>query len=320
MERFKYAYLWVFLEIKMRTIFDKTEEQEAPIGRDWKGRPISNVIGRYLNTSALKRGIRKGVAVSALYTAGLVGTILAYAEIPQKVYADFRNGGIEQRLNVDAPAASIEDLASIEDFAEGENYQKIYGYANDYTNIDLMLPMLAKTKKNVPTDPAKKAVFDQLRAKYKISGLEQMRKESDEVVLARVIFGEIRGNSKTEKIAVGYTVVNRANDINKIYGKGIKGVCLRPSQYSCLNSNDANLKILCDPILYSPKEFNECLEVARGVIQGTLPSPIGKDVRHYHTPASKPKWSRNTKGFKLLVGNNNGKDVYSCHIFYDGLK
>ena len=117
---------------------------------------------------------------------------------------------------------------------------------------------------------------------------ENFEKDSDEVLLARMIFGEARNSSYLEKVAVGYTAVTRARDGKKWNGETIKEVILKHSkkgvhQYSCFNRSDPGRKRMQDPEKYSPKAFDECLRAARDVLEGKVADPTG-GATHYYSP------------------------------------
>ncbi len=120
---------------------------------------------------------------------------------------------------------------------------------------------------------------------YKTNDFSQ---DSDEVLLARMIYGESRNCSKNERIAVAYSVINRVNDRKKWNGENIKDVILKPWQYSCFNKNDVNLKKLKNP---NKKIFEDCLEIAGEVLEGKY-SELNKGQTHYFNPkVVKPKWA-----------------------------
>lgn len=84
--------------------------------------------------------------------------------------------------------------------------------------------------------------------------------EHDIDTLARTIWGEARGETFQGKVAVGWTIINRAKR-GGWWGENITEVCLKPRQYSCWNLDDPNRRKLLavtpdDPV------FAECLGIA----------------------------------------------------------
>lgn len=144
-------------------------------------------------------------------------------------------------------------------------------------------------------------------------------KDSDNVLLARMLFGEARGCSKNEKIEIAYTVINRINDGKKWNEETLREVILKPWQYSCFNKNDVNYKKVKDPLSddvgegyseYNRKAFEECLEVVDGVLANKYPK-LNKGQTHFFNPkAANPYWAFSDKMEKI------GKIGNSEHVFY----
>lgn len=116
----------------------------------------------------------------------------------------------------------------------------------------------------------------------------------DEEILATTIFLEAGGESIKGKLAVGWVVLNRVKLGRRHYGSGggISGVCLKPFQFSCFNSNDPGLgKSL--GINKNSQVYMSCLEAAREVLAGKVEDPTG-GATHYFNPrvCGIPKWSR----------------------------
>jgi N-acetylmuramoyl-L-alanine amidase len=133
---------------------------------------------------------------------------------------------------------------------------------------------------------------------YKASDLSQ---DSDRVLLARMIFGEARGQSYDEKVAIGYTVINRANDDSLGNGHDVRSVVLknRPNkngrsiyQYSCFDPLDANNIKLKDPLSHdSSNVWNDCLIAADEVLSNKRPE-LNKGQDHYHEKKMRtPYWA-----------------------------
>src|SRR3989344_3557096 len=90
--------------------------------------------------------------------------------------------------------------------------------------------------------------------------------DSDETLLARMLFGEARSCSLQEKIHIAYTAINRTRDGKKWNGENLREVILCPKQYSCFNDGDPNLPKLRDPLKCDKEQWKECLQVASFVI------------------------------------------------------
>jgi spore germination cell wall hydrolase CwlJ-like protein len=154
-------------------------------------------------------------------------------------------------------------------------------------------------------------------------------------VLAQTIWGEARQEGTKGMIAVGNVIKNRAEANKKMFGQGIRGVALKPKQFSCWNQGDPNREKLKDVLQYdklvslrkSPtgEPFNEWFqkfkntgeyleyksylkakEIAQQILNGSVPDPT-KGAVYYHTLDVKPIWRK--KLDKVAQ--------YGNHIFYD---
>lgn len=153
-------------------------------------------------------------------------------------------------------------------------------------------------------------------------------------VLAQTIWGEARQEGTKGMLAVGNVIKNRAEANSRLFGQGIKGVALKPKQFSCWNKGDPNREKLKDILQYdkiislrkSPtgEPFNEWFqkfkntgeyleyksylkakEIAKKILDGTAPDPT-KGAVYYHTLDVKPVW-RNKLDQVAQYGN---------HVFY----
>jgi hypothetical protein len=153
-------------------------------------------------------------------------------------------------------------------------------------------------------------------------------------VLAQTIWGEARQEGTKGMIAVGNVIKNRAEANKKMFGQGIKGVALKPKQFSCWNEGDPNREKLKDILQYdklvsmrkSPtgepfndwfqkfkntgeyleyKSYLKAKEIAKQVLDGTVSDPT-KGAVYYHTLDVKPIWR--TKLDQVAQ--------YGNHVFY----
>ena len=153
-------------------------------------------------------------------------------------------------------------------------------------------------------------------------------------VLAQTIWGEARQEGTKGMLAVGNVIKNRAEANKKMFGQGIRGVALKPKQFSCWNAGDPNREKLKDVLQYdkiislrkSPtgepfetwfkkfkntgsyleyKSYLKAKEIAKKILDGTAPDPT-KGAVYYHTLDVKPIWRH-----KL-----DQVATYGNHIFY----
>lgn len=115
-------------------------------------------------------------------------------------------------------------------------------------------------------------------------------------LLALCIYGEARGESREGKVAVGSVIAERVKR-GGWYGKNWKEVILKPRQFSCFNMSDPNFTRLYDMAadfcgyVQKDKALSACLDVARGIKEGTLQA--GFVATHYKTKTCKAAWTKN---------------------------
>ncbi len=163
---------------------------------------------------------------------------------------------------------------------------------------------------------------------------QQQAENPDLSVLAQTIWGEARQEGTKGMIAVGNVIKNRAEANKKMFGQGIRGVALKPKQFSCWNEGDPNREKLKDILQYdklvslrkSPtgepfdewfkkfkntgeyleyKSYLKAKEIAKQILAGSLPDPT-KGAVYYHTLDVKPIWR--TKLDQVAQ--------YGNHVFY----
>lgn len=130
-------------------------------------------------------------------------------------------------------------------------------------------------------------------------------KDSEELLLARLILGEAENCGTLEKIAVAYTAINRTKRDNET----LKEVILKPHQYSCFNPDTNSNIFLKDPLKRNKKEFLKCLSLAKEILKGQYKDPTN-GATFYFNPSSvkEPSWTRNLKKI--------GRIGKSYHVFY----
>lgn len=150
----------------------------------------------------------------------------------------------------------------------------------------------------------RRQVRQQIQRDYRTTNFFQ---DTDEVILARMIFGEARNCTERERIAVGYTAFNRLRQPTR-FGRTLSQVILRPSQYSCFNRNDPNREQLMDPQRYDSRSFEECLEVAMRIISGVYEDPTQGATHYFNPRVVRPSWANRMTKIGI-IGN-------SKHEFY----
>lgn len=133
--------------------------------------------------------------------------------------------------------------------------------------------------------------------------------------MARTIWGEARGEGRQGKYAVAYVIMNRVKANKKHYGGStIKGVCLKPWQFSCWNKDDPNLPKLKAVALGDPI-FNECVKITLDVMLAASGSNYGvadpsNGATHYYVDGSPvPAWRKGRKPCAIIGRHLFFKDV-----------
>lgn len=130
--------------------------------------------------------------------------------------------------------------------------------------------------------------------------------DTEQMLLARAIFGEARGIGRRGKIAVGWSIKNRVGDSR--WGDNYYDVILREKQYSAFNKTDKNYPFVTDPLhtgnVSEEKSWRECYEIAGEVIDGELEDPTGGANHYYSDYINSPYWTKSRQAeFKIKIDN-----------------
>lgn len=121
--------------------------------------------------------------------------------------------------------------------------------------------------------------------------------DPDQIILARAIFGEARDLrlSDEARLAVGWSIRNRLEDIQGRWGNSYHNVIMQPWQYSAFNENDRNREFVEDPlkdsILSNTEAWPRCYEIAGQVISGGKDDPTGGANHYYDESIATPNWA-----------------------------
>lgn len=171
-----------------------------------------------------------------------------------------------------------------------------------------------------------KISFGKTESLYKTNDFSQ---DSEETLLARLIYGEARSVFKHEKsqrepIMIGFTAINRANDKMEWNGMNLKEVILKNGpiknkngeivivhQYTCFSPKDSNLEKIKNPEKNDSKSWEQSLYISRNLLRGKYKHlNYGQD--HYHKKNMKkyPTWTKDPRMEKI-----RGQDFFE-HYFY----
>jgi N-acetylmuramoyl-L-alanine amidase len=123
-------------------------------------------------------------------------------------------------------------------------------------------------------------------------------------VIARTVWGEVRGQSPRSWAAVAHVIRNRViQPGHKWWGDTFRNVCLKPYQFSCWLTSDPNyrqiVELPADDALLSKIRL-----IVDGVLLGTVPDPTGGATMYYN-PAivlRAPKWAVANKPCAVIDG------------------
>ncbi len=109
--------------------------------------------------------------------------------------------------------------------------------------------------------------------------------DTKQMILARLIFGEARGEPKEAKEWVAWSVINRI-EANSWWPKTIHGVILQEKQYDPFRPIDPNYPKILDPLGFkgsdsiSKEEWLECYKIAENVVSRKTTNPT--EATHFH--------------------------------------
>jgi len=130
--------------------------------------------------------------------------------------------------------------------------------------------------------------------------------EAEVIRLAQMIYWEGAGSDDVEKIAIGYSALNRLADNKKRFGKDLNHVINHPA-YSYFSPTKVK-KSLRNP--ENMCAFNECYDIAGDILTGKYPDPAG--ATHYYNPKkANPSWKDSPMMEnigKILVSNGEESD------------
>lgn len=110
--------------------------------------------------------------------------------------------------------------------------------------------------------------------------------DTEDIILARLIFGEARNQPDEALAGVGWTVRNRLLKKQSYWGYTYHEVILMPYQYSAMRTEDNNFPVLIDPLASTDpltlKAWSKSYQIAKGVLDGTITDPTGGAV-FYHS-------------------------------------
>jgi len=175
---------------------------------------------------------------------------------------------------------------------EEKTFSKDIDSKNKQLNLDLYsdnTPYLFKIEIGVKTEKVKKVptVNDPFWT-------ENFKDDTEQIILARAIFGEGRSLPDNGRIAIAWSIRNRVED-NR-WPNNYHDVILQKSQFSAFRESDPNWEYVKNPFYKTdPKQleaWKRCYEIAGLVISGEIKDSTG-GVNHYFSDyIDYPDWTK----------------------------
>ena len=127
--------------------------------------------------------------------------------------------------------------------------------------------------------------------------------DTDTMLLARLILGEMEGQSKEAKLGAGFTVINRLKKSRSNWGRSIHEIILKENQYDAFWNKNTREKIR-DPLNYVDKsEWEECYVIAAAILEGKEKDPVSGATHFFSTVTDSgfPRWA-NDKNYRTKIG------------------
>ncbi len=137
--------------------------------------------------------------------------------------------------------------------------------------------------------------------------------DTEDMILARAIYGEMRGESIDLKIAVGWSIRNRVEDKTNRWGNSYHDIILKKSQYEPFLKASKVFELITNPPISNKlenKAWNESYQVAQDILSNLVSDPTSGANHFYSVVKGRkaPSWSkthkvilqiRNTKFYKF---------------------
>jgi hypothetical protein len=187
------------------------------------------------------------------------------------------------------------------------SWNKSYSSEENYPKIELTSFIKSEIPKAFYTKEMKS--LEKKADNFLNYRIDDFQKDTETRLLARLLLGEADICAKTERIAIGFTVLTRRS-----WGLSLKKAILQKEAYSCFNPDCSRVSDLKDPLKKDKKEFLECLNLAEELLNGKYKNPA-RGATHYYNPnlVKKPDSWKNLK----KIGRINVEDgKLSYHVYY----
>lgn len=139
-------------------------------------------------------------------------------------------------------------------------------------------------------------------AMYSGTGPAPSANPEERELLAKTLMAEAGGEGLQGMLAAGSVIQNRVANGN--YGKGLRGVIMKPGQFSAWNgvTGYAGGKGAIDMANITPNE--EALQAADMLLSGRYEDQTGGATHYYNPSVVEPKWGQRAGGDWTQIGNH----------------
>lgn len=122
--------------------------------------------------------------------------------------------------------------------------------------------------------------------------------DTEQMILARAIFGESRNEILPDeaRIGVGWSIRRRVEDSR--WGDTYSTVITQPKQYAAFKTADPNYEYVKNPLWdnseVDKKSWLKCYKIAGQVMYGQVADPV-YEANHYHDISQEPYWVKDAK-------------------------
>jgi len=118
--------------------------------------------------------------------------------------------------------------------------------------------------------------------------IDAIQKEADLIFLALVVWRESRGETNEVRSGVAYSILNRVKRPSW-WGNDVMSVVFKKWQYSSMTDpHDAQLVVWPQA---NDVSWQQCMDVASGVINGTIVNLVNGADSYYDISIPAPKWA-----------------------------
>ncbi len=125
---------------------------------------------------------------------------------------------------------------------------------------------------------------------------------NDRELLARTLQAEAGNQGYGGMLAAGSVIMNRANTSG--YGNGLRGVILKPGQFSAWNSMTGYAGGEQGQDMASMRASDEAYKAADALISGAYDDVTGGATHYYNPAISQPKWGQKSGGDWKQIGDH----------------